>query len=236
VDPNAIDPAALGGGLTAGLVVLGAIGGFAFWKLRQKYRGAVKVVVKEPDYSVVAWGNDVDLRFKVPEDGYKKLETSLSRSDFALQLAIQAECPPTEQEVRLTGDGLGTFRWANTIFVLDQAVAKSLIHVAHPAAKAVDLINCLVKVEVASCIQENTIFRGNSLVSKMFKFYSRVVGIRYLFRSMARVIAEYEETTSRKFKDKHPNSRFGKDWKLWVLKMLVRRRKVRRVMVTLCCP
>jgi hypothetical protein len=174
VEPT-INAAAVGGGVAAAVVVLGAAAVGAFIYVRRKYQGAINVVVREPDYVLVAYGSDLDPKFRMPDDSYKKLEVALGLKHFGLQLAIQVFCPPTEQD----------------------AVAKAMVHVAHSQGAAIDLIKTLVRVEVSQCIQENTIFRGNSLVSKMFKFYSRMVGIRYLFRCIARVIAELE-TLGRK--------------------------------------
>jgi hypothetical protein len=172
---NAINFVGLGVGLGVGVaVIIGSIIGAAIY-VRRKYRDALIVRVKEPDYLVVAYGTDMEAKYRMPDDNYKKLEAVLARRDFGLQLAIQSFCPATEQDL----------------------VAKAMIHVAHTQDKAIDLINTLVRVEVSQCIQENTIFRGNSLVSKMFKFYSRIAGIKYLFRSIARVIAELE-TLGRK--------------------------------------
>lgn len=172
---NQINFVGLGVGLGVGvLVIVGAIVGAAIY-VRRKYRDALIVRVKEPNYTIVAFGSDMEAKYKMPEDSYKKLEFLLVRRDFGLQLAIQSFCPATEQDL----------------------VAKAMIHIAHTQDKAIDLINTLVRIEVAQCIQENTIFRGNSLVSKMFKFYSRIAGIKYLFRSIARVIAELE-TLGRK--------------------------------------
>lgn len=46
--------------------------------------------------------------------------------------------------------------------------------------------------------EENTLFRIDNMASKMFKFYSKIVGIHYLFQSLARVINELDLVVSEK--------------------------------------
>lgn len=170
-------------GATAGVVgaILIAIGVF-FW-YKRRYSGGMIVIVKEPDYVLVAYGSDLEQKYRLPEDNYVKLETALMRPDFGLQMGVSSICPSTEQD----------------------ALAKSLVHIAYShndPTFVIDMINEAVRAEVASCIQENTIFRGNSIASKMFKFYSRMVGIRYLWRFIARVIAEIETLGRKELNEK----------------------------------
>jgi hypothetical protein len=176
------DTAAVGAGIAAAAVVLigAGVGGF-FW-YKKKYGGGIRVRIVEPDYVLIAYGSDLDAKFRLPEDGYAKLEDCLMRPDFGMALALATFCPPTEQDT----------------------IAKSLVHVAYGNDPdfCIDLINANCRVEINTCIQENTIFRGNSLASKMFKFYSRMVGIKYLFRAMARVIAELETLGRKEIKAK----------------------------------
>lgn len=42
---------------------------------------------------------------------------------------------------------------------------------------------------------EETIFRQNSIVTRMFKYYSRMVGTEYLFHTLARYVAEIEASS-----------------------------------------
>jgi hypothetical protein len=46
--------------------------------------------------------------------------------------------------------------------------------------------------EIQTCNQPNTIFRGNSLASKMFKTYSRLTAVPYLFKTIAQFIQPLE--------------------------------------------
>jgi hypothetical protein len=54
---------------------------------------------------------------------------------------------------------------------------------------------------------ENTLFRLNSIASKMFKFYSQVVGIKYLFLSLARVVNELNAVTEQAIREREKQSR-----------------------------
>ncbi len=60
-----------------------------------------------------------------------------------------------------------------------------------------------------SIASENTIFRTDNMASKMFKFYSKVVGIKYLFDMLARVINELEAITKEPEADKETARRSG---------------------------
>jgi len=166
-----LNKVALGVGLGIGLFALLCLLILAFFLIRRarKARGLV-INLKEPNYDEIAWGTDVTLAWKVPEHEYKILETGLSRKDFLLQLAIAFNCPATEQD----------------------AMAKALVYVASVHGIAAEMIQTCIRFEVQTCKQENTLFRNNSVASKMYKFFSRIVGIKYLFNCIARVILELE--------------------------------------------
>jgi len=66
------------------------------------------------------------------------------------------------------------------------------VNVASVHGLAAEMIQTCIRYEVASCLSENTLFRNNSVASKMYKFFSRIVGIKYLFNCIARVIMELE--------------------------------------------
>jgi len=50
----------------------------------------------------------------------------------------------------------------------------------------------VIKLEIESCEQEATIFRGNSLASKMFTTYARLIGSEYLFDTLAKFVLQIE--------------------------------------------
>jgi hypothetical protein len=166
---------ALGVGLGLGLFFLLILALIIAFLVRraQKKRGLV-ITMKEPDYDAIAWGNDLELLYKT-SDNFRTLSLALSRSDFILQMAMALTCPATEQDT----------------------LAKGLVYVSSSTGKTVEMIRTVIRAEVASCLEENTLFRSNSVASKMYKFYSRIVGIKYLYHCIARVIMELE-TLGRK--------------------------------------
>jgi len=76
-------------------------------------------------------------------------------------------------------------------------LAKSLVYVFEKNNKMIDLILTFIEIELASG-DHNTVFRQNSLATKMFKFYSRMIGIEYLFNTLARYVAELEVSSRQK--------------------------------------
>jgi len=60
-------------------------------------------------------------------------------------------------------------------------IAKALVVVFQDHSKVIPLLEAFVNDEVRSTEQAGTLFRSNSMVSKMFKFYSRLIGLPYLY-------------------------------------------------------
>jgi len=53
-----------------------------------------------------------------------------------------------------------------------------------------DLLDVFIQIEVAKCNEFETLFRGNSFTTKLFKFYSKIVGLPYLFHTLAGTVYE----------------------------------------------
>ena len=166
-----VNKVALGVGLGLGLFFLILLVLLIAFLVRRslKKRGLV-IQVREPDYDAIAWGSDVELHYRIPDDRYATLMAILNRPDFLLQTALSLNCPATEQD----------------------SLAKGLVFVACANNCAPQMIRTIIRAEVATCKEENTLFRSNSVASKMYKFYSRIVGIKYLYHCIARVILELE--------------------------------------------
>jgi len=60
-------------------------------------------------------------------------------------------------------------------------IAKALVVVFQDNQKVLKLLNSFISEEVRTTESAGTLFRANSMVSKMFKFYSRLVGLPYLY-------------------------------------------------------
>jgi len=68
-----------------------------------------------------------------------------------------------------------------------------------------DLIRTFIDIEIAVA-NETTLFRSNSPVTRMFKYYSKMIGIHYLFDNLAKYIAELEASQKQKHLQKKSES------------------------------
>ena len=66
--------------------------------------------------------------------------------------------------------------------------ASAMVYAHAADARATDLVLALVHDEVQSVPGETQLFRGNSLASKAFRAYSRMVGLDYLWMTLARFV------------------------------------------------
>jgi len=58
--------------------------------------------------------------------------------------------------------------------------------------EAVGLVQYFITKEVESSNKEGTLFRANSISSKMFTTYSRVIALEYVFQIFAVPVAEID--------------------------------------------
>lgn len=161
---------ALGAGLGAAFAFLAIVAAIIIAIIiARRRRAGMYLQVKEPDYQIVAFGDFLQPKFKMPKDNLDILAIKLLDKTHGLLRAIEGGTAATEADL----------------------IAKALtfIFAAYPG-KAEEAIQFLIAGEIARTKQETTLFRNNSMASKMFKFYSKVVGTRYLFKTLARFIAE----------------------------------------------
>ena len=173
----------IGLGLLA-LLLIAALLAFLIIRARRRKIGLVIEMV-EPNYDAIAWGSDVRLNYRLPRSQWSTLELSLRRNDFVLQLGLSFNCPATEQD----------------------SLAKGLVYVACAHGVATEMIKTIIRAEVQSCSLENQLFRSNSVASKMYKFYSRIVGVKYLYHCIARVVMELEVLGRRAIAAANGNSK-----------------------------
>lgn len=153
--------------------------------IRARKRRGLVIQMQEPDYDAVAWGTDCVALYLIPRHAYGALERALNRpNDCVMQLGLAFNCPPTEQDL----------------------LSKSLVYVACAHNMASEMIKTVILAEVNACQLENQLFRSNSVASKMYKFYSRIVGVKYLFHCIARVIRELEVLGRKAIRDAASNS------------------------------
>ncbi len=93
-------------------------------------------------------------------------------------------------------------------------MAKSLVFLAHMRGAASDFVEYFSTKEIMACgksilvkensftdrnvpdlVSENELFRKDTMSSKLFKYYSKIVGVPYIFHTLARVIKELEIVT-----------------------------------------
>jgi hypothetical protein len=165
---NPLPVAAIGGGVGgAGFAIVAALAalGFILWRRRQ--REAFFAQLHEPDYSVIGYGDFLQPKYRTKAD-LDVLAIKLLAKDRALVFALENGTAPTEAD----------------------AMSRCLIYVFYARQKSEELINSLIANEVGRSLSEGVLFRNNSLASKVFKFFSKLVGIKYLFHSFARFIHE----------------------------------------------
>jgi hypothetical protein len=69
-------------------------------------------------------------------------------------------------------------------------VAKSLVYIFQKHGTAMQLFDIIIRIELEESNETTTLFRGNSVATKMFKYYSKIVGLPYLFHTLAGNIFE----------------------------------------------
>eukprot|EP00004_Rigifila_ramosa_P015903 TRINITY_DN3730_c0_g1_i28.p1 TRINITY_DN3730_c0_g1~~TRINITY_DN3730_c0_g1_i28.p1 ORF type:complete len:278 (+),score=76.43 TRINITY_DN3730_c0_g1_i28:1092-1925(+) len=114
--------------------------------------------------------------------------SSASSADFVLALALGDVTPVTE---------------------LDE-IAKALVYVFEDATCNVAFQRYLVDCEVKIAELESTLFRANGLTSKIFKFYSKIVGLPYLFRTLALLLNEIVDVANSEEQKKLRDTNEGK--------------------------
>jgi len=74
----------------------------------------------------------------------------------------------------------------------------AMVYVNATNGHCIDLLMALVDQEVESVPNSTQLFRGNSLASKAFRAYSRMVGLEYLWMTLARFIHELNHLANEK--------------------------------------
>jgi len=72
-------------------------------------------------------------------------------------------------------------------------LVKALIIVFQDHNKVIPLLQQFIAEEVKNTESAGTLFRSNSMVSKMFKFYSRLIGLPYLYETVGPELNELIE-------------------------------------------
>eukprot|EP01122_Echinamoeba_exundans_P015110 TRINITY_DN703_c0_g1_i2.p1 TRINITY_DN703_c0_g1~~TRINITY_DN703_c0_g1_i2.p1 ORF type:complete len:1930 (-),score=307.00 TRINITY_DN703_c0_g1_i2:3006-8795(-) len=171
-----VQPAAIGGIVAAAVIVILILIGALIFMRSRKVGFFSQFRLKEPDYALVAFSTMLQPQWKAPKDNWEILAIKLLAKDHGFVFSIMATTPPTEQD----------------------KISRALCHVYEWHKKSVEYGVLFVTDEVSRNLEENTIFRNNSMASKWFKFYCKIIGIKYLFDHLARFIYELNKISEEK--------------------------------------
>eukprot|EP01130_Rhizamoeba_saxonica_P015853 TRINITY_DN7193_c0_g1_i1.p1 TRINITY_DN7193_c0_g1~~TRINITY_DN7193_c0_g1_i1.p1 ORF type:complete len:1667 (+),score=361.12 TRINITY_DN7193_c0_g1_i1:509-5509(+) len=150
---------------------------YSRWKKKQNIFVGLNIDLLEPDYEVLMFGQDLTVRnYNMPVNDIRRFRDSLFNPDSVIFNAFVS--------VLTSGD-------------MDRA-SKNLIYLLESYQCTMPFLIKVIAGEIDYCEHPNTIFRGNSLASKMFKTYSRLHGLEYLFHKLAFHITELEMYTIKK--------------------------------------
>eukprot|EP00178_Gracilaria_changii_P010544 TRINITY_DN30683_c0_g1_i1.p1 TRINITY_DN30683_c0_g1~~TRINITY_DN30683_c0_g1_i1.p1 ORF type:complete len:882 (-),score=130.54 TRINITY_DN30683_c0_g1_i1:64-2553(-) len=154
-------------------ILLCAIGilGFAY----QKKKGGQIAVAEAPftpvekkDFSTVIFGSENAPAPKKNSEHSKLLELLINDPEMKLALEIGELTQITEAD----------------------SISKAMVIVFESSNKTLDMLKYYIEQEVLNVENPATLFRANSMVSKMFKFYSRLIGLPYLYKTIGKTITQ----------------------------------------------
>jgi len=120
---------------------------------------------------------------------------------FGAQLRPLIEGPVPRLEVLerllLEGDMAFVFALCDATAITEaDKVCQALIYIFEERDRAIRLVNAFVTREIENSIRTSTLFRSNSFASKLFKHYSKLLGLPYLFQTLAFNVHDVCETYS----------------------------------------
>jgi len=128
-----------------------------------KKRGSSNFIpLEKKDFSKIIYGEQLHASPHKHDGDLKAFEALLLKDDLEVVLAISNVTQITEAD----------------------AVAKALIIVFQDHDKVIPLLKSFISLEIKLSESAGTLFRNNSMVSKMFKFYSRLIGLPYLYMTV----------------------------------------------------
>lgn len=167
-------------GIVFAILLLIAIALLILLYMKIKRVGYFRKQLEEPNYLQIAFGKHLEgPHYILPKDNFKTLEKALLEYNHEYLFAISRHVPLTEHD----------------------KFAKSLIALFHSHGFAKEVVVAMISEEVAKEKSENTIFRGNSITSKLFKFYSKILGVRFLWSKTARLIIELNNIGAERMKE-----------------------------------
>ena len=146
----------------------------------------VQKTLREPDWSTLAYANNSRLMYIVDKEMKIKLELlEKVSSNFRLVHCAGSQFNLFTQQI-LNIDGIVLAAMVASIEQSDlDLFGKALVYVYQAKAKVLPLIHHLIDTEIATSDDEGTLFRSGSLAVKMFSVYSKIVGLPYLWKTLA---------------------------------------------------
>jgi len=139
------------------LIVVGLVVAI-FLAKREKREGANFIPLEKKDFTKIIYGDQLSQHSDKSSGSYKELEKLLVE-DLKTAFAISSITQITEAD----------------------KIAKAMVVVYQDNHKVLPLLEAFITEEVRTTESAGTLFRANSMVSKMFKFYSRLIGLPYLY-------------------------------------------------------
>jgi len=165
---NAIIGIAVGGGaLVIILIVLVVV----LIKRKPKRGGKNFIPVEKKDFTKIIYGETLTSGTEKTGADLHKLDEYLNNPDNELVNSVCAITQITEAD----------------------KIAKALMIVYEDSSRVMPVLEAFITEEVRTTESAGTLFRSNSMVSKMFKFYSRLVGLPYLYETIGPEISELIE-------------------------------------------
>lgn len=158
------------------ILIIAAIIIFLLWRRKRKTtvssdKDLLKRKPPPPDFVPIAFGKGlIDSRVSKKEVDRIELLQDLKRllvdKDLVLANAITSITKSTEQD----------------------KIANALVYVFESAEGCIPLLKSFITNEVKAASSSTTLFRSNSMASKMLKFYSKLTGLQYLYDTISDIV------------------------------------------------
>jgi len=165
-------PVIVGASVGGAVLIFAIAGAVIFFVMRRPARKAAKnfIAVDKKDFAKIIYGDQLTQAPEKNAGNTKGLETLL-QEDMKAAFAISEMTQITEAD----------------------KIAKALVVVYQDHNRAINLLEAFIDQEVETSESAGTLFRSNSMVSKMFKFYSRLIGLPYLYVTVGPEISKLIE-------------------------------------------
>lgn len=169
-------------GVNIGLVVGIAVGGAVLLGvsciivavLLLRGRNKAGRVFVPPKHALVAFGRDLNLLYDASPE-------YLNHLSLLMELLLQPGFEVIKAIARVTSATEA------------DSFAKSAVMISAAQCSSVAVIQTFVDAEISRTTDTNTLFRGNSLATKMFQGLSRVIGLQYLWANLGQILTDLVE-------------------------------------------